>query len=125
MNEGATELVLGRVQEATEFLGVKLVDVNKKGIFGSTPLHIVCFWGDTEAAQTLLASDADVNAVGDMERTPPFDAVSGGNLELVRLLLAAGADAMHKDHFSETALQVALTMNSSPQIAALLASAMK
>ena len=56
--------ILNQLSELPDFVGIALGEVNTKGNFGNTPLHVVAVQGDLEAAQLLLRAGADVNAVG-------------------------------------------------------------
>lgn len=93
---------------------------DSRGVSGDTPLHIVCSWGDVEAARLLLAAGAEVNAAGDLGRTPLFSATSSDNLELLGLLVTAGADLSHKDEFGNTAYDVAKSVEKANEILAVL-----
>lgn len=61
------EKVLAKIRRAelTEFTGVdaKLQDPNEKGLFGTTPLHVIAIWGDVEVANILLDAGAEIDAL--------------------------------------------------------------
>lgn len=82
------------------FLGETPLSVNDTNIFGDTPLHVVCRWGDHEGVAALLAAGAKVDAIGEKGQTPLFCTAS---TQVVDLLLAAGADPTVIDEFGETA----------------------
>jgi|HubBroStandDraft_2_1064218.scaffolds.fasta_scaffold791799_1 ankyrin repeat protein len=86
----------------------KLREINQRNIFGDTPLHYVCRWGDAEAADALIKAGADVNALGEDNQTPIFSAISNGSLDTLKVLLRAGADLSVADTaFGMTPLQYA------------------
>ena len=99
--------VLSQVQEVTEFLGVRLVDVNQKGIFGNTPLSVVITWGDLEAVSLLLDAGADVNAQGEHGYTALHDAVSFEQLDIVDRLKEAQASLLIRNDDGRTPLELA------------------
>ena len=92
------------------FFDKRIRHVNQRDADGDTPLHIVCFWGDAEAAGVLLDAGAGVNVPGDMGRTPLFDAVCSGNTELIALLINAGADTNQTDDYGKTPMQLAINL---------------
>jgi ankyrin repeat protein len=61
---------------------------------GFTALHLAAFFGQPEAARTLLDAGADPHAVArnSMRVQPLHSAVAARNLEAAHLLLDAGAD---------------------------------
>lgn len=76
----------------TSWAGRKPSSVTDRNIFGDSPLHTVCTWGDVESARILIGEGADVNAKGDLGSRPLFNAVISGNIALIRLLIENGAD---------------------------------
>jgi ankyrin repeat protein len=99
--------VLARIQHVTEFLGVKLIDPNQRGIFGNTPLTVAVVWGDLDAARILLDAGAEVNAKVEDGQTPLHFAVEFGNLDIVRLLVGRGASLDLRDDDGHTPMAVA------------------
>ncbi|MHA6890442.1 ankyrin repeat domain-containing protein [Ralstonia pseudosolanacearum] len=99
--------ILRKVGATSEFLFAEVVDVNQRGCFGDTPLHVVCTWGDMDAVDTLINAGADVNAKGEQGKTPLFSAVIGGSAAVVERLLNAGADSTIQDAEGTTVLQFA------------------
>ncbi|MEG4809998.1 ankyrin repeat domain-containing protein [Microcoleus sp. F8-D3] len=89
-------------KEVAELLIAKGADVNAKGPYGLTPLHIAAMFDRIEVAQTLIAKGADINAWGEPEfepcyilcTTPLFWARSP---EMAKLLIAKGADVNAKN----------------------------
>jgi ankyrin repeat protein len=99
----------------TEFLGVNLDDVNKKGIFGDTPLLIVIMQETSdhvalEEAKLLIAGGADVNLTGEMDETPLHAAAQSGRLDIAKLLVSSGAVSGVRDEFGRTAYDLAKRM---------------
>lgn len=88
--------ILKAVGSTADWYFAGVTDVNQKNLLGDTPLHVVCGWGDAEAAQTLIKAGADVNARGEYGRTPLFEAVSSASVDIVKMLLDAGADPLLK-----------------------------
>lgn len=76
-----------------ERMGRQRVTVGSRAPDGDTPLHVIVWRNDLQAAQLLLRAGADVNAQGDMGYTPLHVAVSEGNVAMVKVLLEAGARA--------------------------------
>jgi uncharacterized protein len=74
-----------------EFADRVLSDVNQRGLFGDTPLHVAATRGIEEEISALIREGAEVNARGEFGNTPLHDAVLQGNVQAVRILLAAGA----------------------------------
>jgi len=97
------EKVLAKIRAAqlTEFMGVdaKLEDPNEKGLFGTTPLHIVAIWGDAEAAKTLLDAGAEIDVAAEEDCTALHEAINQGHFEVVKLLVSRGADLKRKCSF--------------------------
>lgn len=102
--------ILKKVGATAEFLFSEVADINKRGNFGDTPLHIVCTWGDSDAVDALIAAGADVNAKGEEGMTPIFSAVIGGSLAVVERLLAAGANPSILNAEGNTVLQFAIAL---------------
>lgn len=100
MSNTVIEDVLERCHDTGLFLQERPLSVNDTDIFGDTPLHLVCRWGDPEGAAALLAAGAKVDAIGDKGQTPLFCTTS---TQVADLLLAAGADSTIIDEFGETA----------------------
>ncbi len=101
--------VLERYREDTlpEFLGRPLNDVNERGIFGNTPLHVAAVRGDLAELTALLDGGADINAVGELGYTPLHYAVSQEMLEAAELLLSRGAMKTIGDEHGRTPLDLA------------------
>lgn len=89
--------ILRAVGSTAEFLFKDVTSVNQRSNFGDTPLHLVCSWGDFEAADILIQSGADVNSCGEQGKTPLFSAIMGKSLATIQILLAAHADPTIKD----------------------------
>ena len=90
-------------------------DVNAKGRYGFTPLHIAVSRKQREVAELLLANNADPNAKDNEGRTPLHLAVQSGQRELAELLLANKADPNERDNQGRTPLDYAKSMAQQPQ----------
>ncbi|MEG5038185.1 MULTISPECIES: ankyrin repeat domain-containing protein [unclassified Microcoleus] len=98
-------------KEVAELLIAKGADVNAKGAYGWTPLHIAAVYDRIKVAQTLIAKGADINAWGETQEpcytictTPLFLARSP---EMAKLLIAKGADVNAKNKNGWTPLHKA------------------
>src|SRR5687768_9992437 len=89
-------------------LGEQRLTVASRASDGDTPLHVVAWRNDVQAAKLLLSAGADVNAGGDMGYTPLHVAVARGNVAMAELLLAAGARADLLSELGGTARDEAL-----------------
>jgi uncharacterized protein len=89
--------VLQEVHDTTDFSMLENVDVNTRGLFENTPLHVVMSWGDVEAAELLVAAGADVNAQGEYGDTPLHRIIGNNNKKMVDLLLRSGANPRLKN----------------------------
>ena len=107
MNYDSAQEVLSRVQDVTEFLGIHLVDVNQRGIFGNTPLAVVTSWGEVEAVSRLLEGGADVNAKNEDGYTALRQAVMFDDHLVVERLLEAKASVSIKNDEGDTPLDLA------------------
>ncbi|WP_194847040.1 ankyrin repeat domain-containing protein [Candidatus Neptunochlamydia vexilliferae] len=90
--EGYTPLHLAAkygMKEAAK-LFLKTFDINTKGYYDRTPLHMASFNSQLEMAQFLLENGADVNAqaANDASKTPLHDATLHADLAMVKLLVA-------------------------------------
>ena len=100
MSDKVIDAILEKCHSTGLFLGETPLGVNDTNIFGDTPLHLVCRWGDAEAVAALLAAGAEVNSIGEKGQTPLFCTAS---TSVVDLLLAAGADPAIIDEFGHSA----------------------
>lgn len=87
---------------------------------GFTPLHLACFFGQVEAAETLINHKADVNAVSPNRIAVIHSAAASRNATLVKLVLQAGADPNPQQQGGYTALHEAAMHNSVERAQALL-----
>ncbi|HEV2327699.1 MAG TPA: ankyrin repeat domain-containing protein [Verrucomicrobiae bacterium] len=90
--------LLNKIQEnSLDMLGVKVNEINARGILGDTPLHTAVGWGINEV-RILLEAGANPNLPGEYDFTPLHHAVKSGNYDMVKLLLEHGAS---KDFVNE------------------------
>jgi ankyrin repeat protein len=108
MNE-ELQKVLSSISDAVDFflLGTPLQDVNRRGVFGNTPLKIAAVRGDLEATRVLLDNGADVNALQEDVCTALHYGASFGHSDVVALLLERGAAVDRIDRFGKSALDYA------------------
>ena len=86
--------------------GRQKVELNSRCCDGDTPLHVVAWRNDFEAAQVLVSAGADVNAIGEMGETPLHVAVHNENGKMARLFLDAGGRTDIRGEFG-TVLELA------------------
>jgi ankyrin repeat protein len=101
---------IDRYRTCPEFLTINLVDVNQRGNFGDSVLHVAAGRQAIEDMEVLVACGAQINAQGDIGNTPLHQAASGGLVESVRQLLRLGADKTIKNEDGQTALDLAELM---------------
>ncbi len=83
------------------------VDVNAKGIDGTTALHQAAHADHLDIAEMLLGAGANATAGDRYGVTPLYLACVNGNAKMIQRLLDAGADANAVDPAGETALMAA------------------
>lgn len=83
-------------------LGQAEVQLHSADCEGDTPLHVMLWRNDAEAALVPLKAGAKVNARGDMSETPLHIAVRQQNRIVTEALLRAGADPDLRSEFGET-----------------------
>jgi ankyrin repeat protein len=84
------EKLLKKIESLPEFENTNINDINKKGIFGNTPLHIAVIWGDIDSVSVLINAGADLNMRGEHGYTALHDAVEQGHYDIARLLIQRG-----------------------------------
>jgi ankyrin repeat protein len=91
---------------------------------GFTALHLAAFFGEEDAARTLLERGADVHAVArnpELQVTPLHSAAAGGHAGIVKLLLEHGADPNARQGGGFTPLHSAAQNDDRESVEALLA----
>jgi len=83
------------------------VDVNARGVDGSSPLHHAVSSDHLDVADLLLKAGADVSATDRYGVTPLSLAALNGSAPMIRRLLGAGADPNAADPTGQTALMTA------------------
>lgn len=101
-----TASAAGNVSVLVELLADDRSLVEKHSSDGWTPLHLASFFGQTTAAEVLLANGADVNgrSTNAMANTPLHAAVAGRQTDVVPVLLSHGAAVNARQHGGWTAL---------------------
>ena len=85
-------------------------DVNKKDVWGNTPLHWATFNG-YEMCELLIKNGADINAKNYSGQKPLYLAVSHNYLEICECLIEHGADVNAKFSNGRTPLHYAAMKN--------------
>lgn len=98
-------------EDLPEFIDVDLEDVNQRGNFGNTPLHVACVRGKLDEIEALLVAGADINIRGELDNTCLHDAAGQGYIAVVKKLLEYGALVDAINSFGDTAKDIALHMN--------------
>jgi len=80
------------------------IDVNRRGVDGSTPLQWAVYQGDLAEVRRLLKAGANVSLANNYGATPMGLAAEVGNAEILKLLLEAGADPESPNADGQTAL---------------------
>lgn len=99
--------VLKEVHGTTDFLDLANIEVNSKGLFNNSPLHVTVTWGEVDSAQLLLDNGADVNAIGEYGQTPLHRALVKRDRDMVALLVSRGADPSIKNQDGKDAQTLA------------------
>src|SRR6476659_7811714 len=84
--------VLERMRDLPEFAELDLNDVNLRGNFGNTPLHVAATWDDADAVEALVIAGANPNSSGEEGMTPLHRAAARGSRHAAVALLRLGAD---------------------------------
>ncbi len=112
----------GQLERLRTLLDDDATLANAEASDGARPLHLACFFGQTDASKVLLDFGADVNvaiaAFGGVY--PLHSAAASRSADIVRILLEAGADPNTKQQGGWTALHAAVTHNDCPTTQTLL-----
>lgn len=113
---------LGRVARLETLLEEAPERVSAFAADGFTALHLAGFFGQTEAAEVLLARGADSEAVARnaMKVRPLHSAVAGGSLPVAQQLLQKGADPNARQQGGWTPLMGAAVQGNEPLMQLLL-----
>ena len=111
---------LGDVARLNKLLANDGALVNSPSSDGFTPLHLACFFGQLQAAETLVRHGADTNAVSPSRIAVIHSAAASRNAELLKLVLDAGANPNSQQQRGYTALHEAAMHNSVERAQALL-----
>jgi ankyrin repeat protein len=82
-------------------------DINARGGYHCTPLHVATVKGDIDVMKLLLAHGADVTSLGNREQTPLHETSERGHFEMTKLLLGRDVDVNAQDEDGTTALYLA------------------
>ena len=82
--------------------------VNKKDLFGISPLMSAVSLGLTKIAELLIQNGADVDGLNDYDETPLLKAIQHQKGRCARLLIDRGADLKRITGFEETYLHQAI-----------------
>jgi len=102
-----------------EFVELALTDVNQRGNFGNTPLHVASVRGSLEEVEALLIAGAEFNSKGEHGGTPLHDAAGQGHVEIVKQLLAAGASPDLANDDGNTPRDVAVLLDHDSVVAVI------
>ena len=87
------------------------VDINEKGQFGMSALHMTACFGHISCTRFLTEHGARVNSTDKEGRTPLHAAAHRGCFESVQHLLESGSDCMTVDEQNRTALHYAASLS--------------
>ncbi len=108
--EGAPFLHRAVAEGRVADVKVLVKDLDQRGPYGWTPLHVAAIAGVPAVAKVLLARRANRNAIDNAGMTPLHWAARKGNLEVARLLIEGGAEVMSLNKFDMTPLHEASTV---------------
>jgi uncharacterized protein len=107
LSQRVEELLARYQHEFSDFVDIKLVDVNQHGVGEDAPLHLAARHGLLKDIETLVEGGADLDSPGDLGFTPLHYAAMSGQLEAAMLLSARGASVIKTNEFGQTPLEVA------------------
>lgn len=108
-NESYTDILLKyKLEDLLEFSEIELVDVNQRGNFGNTPMHVACVRGNISEVELLLQGGANIDAAGELGNTPLHEAIGQSHMELISYLINLGARTDIPNEFGDTAISLAM-----------------
>ncbi len=93
---------------------------DSKDLYGCTPLHCACRYGNIQRVALILSKGVDINAVDCNKLSPLHDAIEYNNFNVVKYLLDNDADIDSQDTDGGTALHICIEGNSHESLQVLL-----
>ena len=94
--------LIEKYRQVPDFIGVDLVDIGTKNLYGDQLIHIAAVAGDVNDIELLVCAGADANSKGEDGFTPLHYAAEQGNVDAVKKLIQLGANRKLKNHSNET-----------------------
>ncbi|MFE8647285.1 ankyrin repeat domain-containing protein [Sphingomonas sp. NCPPB 2930] len=107
-----------KAEDLPEFSEIELVEVDQRGNFGNTPLHVACVRGSITEVKLLFEAGANIDAAGELGNTPLHEAIGQSHLNVVSYLIELGARTDIPNDFGDTAKRLAIQkdLNIEPMI---------
>ena len=110
MNHKLTSSI-DKYRTCPEFITINITDVNQRGNFGDSLLHVAAGGQALEDMALFVSFGANVNAKGDLGNTSLHQSASRGLVKSVRKLLELGADKSITNEDGQTAFDLAKLMD--------------